>query len=77
MSIPNDQLRVTVITKNHGGQQAGPSELGVTVEHIPTGLSATCKSERSQLKNRNIAISMIEWGLAEMKIDCPFPALNR
>jgi protein subunit release factor A len=46
-----------------GGQQVGVMPKTVKVTHIPTGISATCGSERSQLVNRDVAISMVEWGL--------------
>lgn len=49
-----------------GGQQVGTPTLGVTVIHNPSGLLVTCTAERSQYKNKRIACSMIEWGLAEI-----------
>ncbi len=49
-----------------GGQHVGVPHFIIKVRHKPTGLVAMCSSERSQLKNRNVAISMIEWGLAEI-----------
>ena len=36
--------------------------------HIPSGLTASCECERSQMRNRNIALSMLEWGMAELGI---------
>ena len=38
---------------------------GVCVEHLPTGLKASCDQERSQLRNKRVAIAMIEYVLAE------------
>lgn len=49
-----------------GGQQVGNVPRGVRVTHLPTGLIACCESQRSQLANRTVAMSMIEWGLAEI-----------
>jgi len=40
--------------------------MAVRVTHVPTGLVAVCENERSQLKNKKIALSMIEWGLSEL-----------
>ena len=49
-----------------GGQQAGTPNYHVKVTHTPTGIYAVCMSERSQHRNRNIAMRMVEYGLAEM-----------
>lgn len=49
-----------------GGQHVGIPNPGVKVTHIPTGISATCDCQRSQMQNRNVALSMIEWGLSEI-----------
>ena len=60
-------LKITVPQPNSkGGQSCGSTPPGVTVEHIPTSLKAFCDQGRSQLKNKNIAIAMIEYGLAEI-----------
>lgn len=52
--------------RNPGGQQVGIVTAVVRIEHIPTGIVATCKFERSQSKNKRICIAMIEYGLAEL-----------
>jgi peptide chain release factor 2 len=49
-----------------GWQHVGVISSGATVTHTPTGLKASCNTERSQFKNRKIAMAMIEYGLAEM-----------
>ena len=45
------------------GQHCGTIPTGVKVTHVPTGLTASCNTERSQMKNRDIAMAMIEYGL--------------
>lgn len=55
---------VPLLTK--GGQHVGIIPSRVQVTHKPTGIIASCGTERSQIKNRNIAMAMIEYGLAEM-----------
>jgi peptide chain release factor 2 len=50
-----------------GGQTVGLLDCGIKVTHLPSGLVASCIMERSQLKNKRVAISMIEYGLAEME----------
>ena len=36
---------------------------GVTVTHIPSGVSATVEIANSQHTNRHIAMEMVEWAL--------------
>lgn len=52
--------------KHPGGQSVGMPTPAVRVTHVPTGLVAVCDFERSQLKNKRIAMAMIEYGLAEL-----------
>lgn len=52
---------------DEGGQKVGVMICSVRVTHKPTGLMAECGYERSQLKNREIAYAMIEWGLVSVK----------
>lgn len=47
-----------------GGQTVGIIASGVKVTHIPTEMMAYCGTERSQMKNKKIALEMLEWGLA-------------
>lgn len=49
-----------------GGQHVGVVRTGIKVTHIPTGLIAIVECERSQIKNRNIAIGMINHALNQM-----------
>src|SRR3546814_1228371 len=43
-----------------GGQHVGTGPSGVKIVHLPSGIEAYCITERSQHKNREIALSMIE-----------------
>lgn len=47
-----------------GGQHVSVVRSGVKVTHLPTGLIAISDCERSQLRNKNLAMGMIEYGLA-------------
>jgi protein subunit release factor A len=49
-----------------GGQQAGMPHSSVRITHKPTGLMAQSGFARSQHKNKNIALAMLEYGLAEL-----------
>lgn len=56
----------SIAPPKQGGQHVGMVSVGVRVTHIPTGIEAACKTERSQHKNRNVALAMIEYGLLEL-----------
>lgn len=67
--IPADQLFFEQEKdKSQGGQHCGDFPKGIWATHTPTGLKAFCNSERSQLRNRNVAVAMLEYGLAELGI---------
>jgi protein subunit release factor A len=53
-----------------GGQHVGVVRTAIKVTHVPTGLIAISECERSQLKNKNIAMGMIEYGLALINYQC-------
>jgi protein subunit release factor A len=57
-----DQWQIEALTWPKGGQHVG-TRTGVRVTHIPTGLSAVCETDRSQYRNRNVAVDMILGGL--------------
>lgn len=63
-----DELRVecghTYDMTPRTGMQPVSVPSGVRVTHLPTGLTAFANTERSQFKNRAIAIKMIEAGLS-------------
>jgi protein subunit release factor A len=49
-----------------GGQIVSYDIRGVKITHIPSELVAICTIERSQTKNRDVAIAMIEAGLEKI-----------
>ena len=67
-AIRDEHLKITVQDRypSLGGQQAVSTPRGVLVEHIPTGMRAFCDQERSQLRNKRVAIAMIEYVLVEL-----------
>ena len=60
--ISDADLRVEALRDPPGGQHVG-SRTGVRITHLPTGLIAECETERSQHRNRSIALDMILGGL--------------
>ena len=62
--VPADQLQITSYPERpKGGQHVGSWPYGVRIEHVDTGLVACCMSSRSQHRNREIAMHMIEAAL--------------
>ena len=53
-------------TQSPGGQHAGSPPMFVRITHIPTYIVAECGFERSQFKNKKVAMCMIEMALAEI-----------
>lgn len=52
--------------RERGGQHVGTGPHGIQVTHLETGLVAFCDVHRSPFKNREVALSMIEWGLLQL-----------